>query len=587
MGRVRNGVTHEQTLAELQPLFSETVRESWAARPPKSDKKGTSFPDLRLAPGSQGFEGPRRDALPLLASSLAVAAAVLLIGCVNVGNLVLARTLSRRQELAVRMALGASRGRVVRQMLTEDLVMALMGAAAGTLAAFWGRGFLSWLPSSNASVVDASLGLPEIACAVTLAIVATTLLGIGPALRAARSTLSPHTHTFPRTRSVGRRSLVVLQVSVTLVLLVAGSLLLETLYNVSRIDPGFDSSNLLVFRINPNTQGEDSARTFQRLDVFQGAIRDVPGVRSATMSTMPMLAQAEWSASVADESGGEPRSAYIQGVGPAFFETMGIRLITGRPLTAADREGAVQVAVINESMARQVFNMTDPVGRRFRFVEGSDRDVPIEVVGVVRDVAYARVQDPPPPTLYRPYRQLPAGTMTFEVKTAADPLNIVSAVRAKVRQVDPAASVSGMKTLAQQIQETIALPRALALVTTGCALVGLGLACIGLYGLVSFDVLRKTREIGIRMALGASQQDVVRLVVRETVGVVLVGATLGLAAAMPAAIAARRLLYGVSLANPAAVVAAVSLLGLAASLAAYLPAKRACAVDPTTALRAD
>jgi hypothetical protein len=305
------------------------------------------------------------------------------------------------------------------------------------------------------------------------------------------------------------------------------------------------------------------------------------------MSTMPMLAQAEWSAAVADESGGEPRTAYIQGAGPAFFDTLGIALVKGRSFTTADREGAVNVAVINESMAKQVFGTADPLGRRFRFAEGPDRDAAIEVVGVVRDVAYARVQDTPPPTLYRPYRQLSPGPMTFEVRTAVDPLTLAGAVTEAARQVDPAASVARMKTLEQQILETSALPRALALITTACALVGLGLAGIGLYGLVSFDVLRRTREIGIRMALGATRRGVVRLVVRETAGVVLVGAVLGLAAAMPAAIAARKLLYGVSLANPLAVVSAVLLLGFAAGLAACLPARRACTVDPTTALRAE
>ena len=587
MGRLRQGVTPEQALAELQPLFSETVRESWSARPPSSDQKGTSFPELRLASGSQGFDGPRRDAVPLLAASLAVAAAVLLIACVNVGNLVLARTLSRRHELAVRMAVGASRGRVMRQMLTEGLVLALMGAAVGTFAAFWGGTLFSWLPSANTLVVDARLDLPVLVCAMALTIVATTILCIGPALRAARSTLAPHAHVYPRTRSVVRRSLVVLQVSVTLVLLVAGSLLLETLSNLGRIDPGFDSRNLLVFRIDANHQDSDRTRAFQRLEDIREALMRVPGVESPTMSTMPILAQAEWTASVTAESGGEPRSAYIQGVGPAFFETLGIVLVKGRRLTTADREGSAKVAVINESMARQVFSTTDPIGRRFRFVEGPDRDVAIEVVGVVRDVAYARVEESPPPTFYRPYRQLPTGPMSFAVRTAVDPLTVVSAVTTAVRQVDPRASLAALKTLDQQILETVALPRALAIVTTASALVGLSLACLGLYGLVSFDVARKTREIAIRVALGASRAGVVKLVVGDAFGVVLVGTTVGLAAAVPAAIAARKLLFGVSLANPFAVLAAVALLALAAGLAAYLPARRACSLDPTTALRVE
>jgi predicted permease len=585
MGRLRSGVTREQAFADVQRLFGDSVQQSWAART-QTSSKGTSMPQLGIMSGSQGLERPRRDAMPILASIFVVAGTILLIGCVNVANLVLVRTLTRRQELAIRAALGASRTRVLRQVFTESLLLALGGAVAGSVLAIWGRGFLSWLPSQQTPIVDAKIDWAVLLFAAGLSIAAAALFGFLPAVRATRGSLSLSVQPGQRQRrGIVRRSLVVGQVAISLVLLVVAALFVQSVANLGRVDVGFDTRNLLVFRVNPDFAGDKGVRAFQLYDDLTAAIQAVPGVRSTTMSVLPVLAQAEKSASVGPEGGGTASSAYIQGAGPNFFETMGIPVLRGRTLTPADREGAPRVAVINEAMAKQVFDDVNPLGRRFEFLDGPEQKVSMEVVGVVRDAAYARLQEAAPPTLYRPFRQMAPGGMTFEVRTEVEPLSLVPAVQQAVRRVDPALALAAMKSQEQQIGETIERPRTLALVTSACGVVGVLLACIGLYGIVSFDVTRRTSEIGIRMALGARRSDVVRLVLRETAVVVAVGTGIGLIAAVAAIISARSLFYGVSLANPIAVVAAAALLIAAAGVASFLPARRAAALDPTKALR--
>ena len=321
------------------------------------------------------------------------------------------------------------------------------------------------------------------------------------------------------------------------------------------------------------------------IETLSTEIGRIPGVRSTTMSVVPLLAQSEWSAMITGDSGKPARSAYIQGVGPNFFQTMGIPLIAGRVLSATDRDGAARVGVINQALARQLFEEASPIGRRFEFLEGADRGLRVEVVGVVRDAAYARLQEAHPPTLYLPHRQMSPSAMTFALRTAGEPLALAPAVRQAVGRVDPGLSVTGVKTQERQIRETIALPAALATVTSGFGIVALGLACLGLYGTVSFDVARRTREIGIRMALGARRPDVIRFVLGEMGTVVALGAGLGWAVAVAASTVVRGVLFHVAPANPVAMGGATLILAVAAGVAGYVPARRASSVDPTQALR--
>ena len=454
--------------------------------------------------------------------------------------------------------------------------------------AFWGRNFLAWLPATSTAIVDAQIDWRAIAFAASVCGVTAILCGLGPALRATRMDLilSMKAVALPR-RGVVRRSMVAAQVALSLAMLVAAAAFLQTLYNFARVDVGFLTDNLLIAHISPAAQSTDSGRTFQVLDDVLNKVREVPGVRGATMSLVPPLAQAELSGMVSADPGKPGTDVYLQVVGPDFFQTMEIPLVRGRDLSISDRQGAPRVAVVNEAMARRVFGNIDPIGREFQMLDGADRGVRVQVVGVVRNAAYARLQEAAPPTLYMPHRQLSPGPMTLEIRTAADPMTLVPAIRQAITQVDRSIVVSRVKSQAQQIQETIARPRAFALVTSACSIVGLALACLGLYGIVSFDVTRRTREIGIRMALGARQSDVIRFMLREVAVVVLIGVGLGAVLSIAATSAARGVLFGIAPGSPLATVVGVVVLTLAAGAAGYLPARRASSVDPTEALRSE
>ena len=588
MARLKPGVRREQAMADVERLFDDSARQSWAARPSSSTKPGTSKPRLGIMSGSQGTEAPRRDALPVLAAIAGVTIAVLVIACVNIASLVLVRTIDRRQELALRVSLGASRGQVLRHVLAESVVLALAGAALGIVFAFWGRNFLTWLPATSTVIVDAPIDWRVIAFAASVCGVTAILCGLGPALRATRTDLilSMKAAALPR-RGVARRSMVVAQVALSLALLVAAAAFLQTLYNFARVDVGFLTNNLLIARISPAAQSADSERTFQLLDDVLRRVREVSGVRGATMSLVPPLAQTELSGMVSADPGKPGTEVYIQVVGPDFFQTMEVPLVRGRDLSISDRHGAPRVAVVNEAMARGVFGSIDPIGREFQMLDGADRGVRVQVVGVVRNAAYARLQEAAPPTLYLPHYQLSPGPMTLEIRTAADPMTLVPAIRQAIAQVDHSMVISRVKSQAQQIQETIARPRAFALVTGACSIVGLALACLGLYGIVSFDVTRRTREIGIRMALGARQSEVIRFVLREVTVVVLIGVSLGAVLSIAATSAARGVLFGIAPGSPLATVVGVVVLTLAVGAAGYLPARRAASVDPTEALRSE
>ncbi|MEO7190971.1 MAG: ABC transporter permease [Vicinamibacterales bacterium] len=586
MARLKPGVRREQALADVERLFDQSARESWAARPTSSTKPGTSEPRLGIMSGSQGTEASRRDAMPVLTAMAGVTIGVLLIACVNIANLMLVRTLDRRQEIALRVSLGASRGRVLRHLLTESVVLALAGAALGIVFAFWGRNFLAWLPATSSAIVDAKIDWRAIAFATSLGGVTAILCGLAPALRATRMDLilSMKAVALPR-RGVVRRLLVAAQVTLSLVMLAAAAAFLQTLYNLARVDVGFVTDNLLLARISSAGPAADSRLTFQLYDEVLDKVRQVPGVRGATMSAVPPLAQAEWSAMVSADPATPGTDVYIQVVAPDFFQTMEIPMERGRDLSPSDREGAPRVAVVNEAMARTVFGSTDPIGREFQMLGDADRGVGVHVVGVVRNAAYARLQEAAPPTLYMPHRQLSPAPMTLEIRTAADPMTLVPAIRQAITRVDRSIVVSAVKSQAEQIQQTIARPRAFAAVTGACSIVGLALACLGLYGIVSFDVTRRTREIGIRMALGARQSEVIRFMLRDLALVVLIGVALGAVLSIAVTSAARGMFFGVAAGSPLATVVGVVVLTLAAGVAGYLPARRAASIDPTRALR--
>jgi predicted permease len=589
MGRLQPGVTRAQALTQLQSAFAETVRESWAARPADTPNPTRSeLPALRVRPGAQGPDDPRLDARDTLTPVFAVVAAILLIGCVNLATLLLVRASARRQEITVRATLGASRGRVIRQLITETLLLGVLGGIGGVVLAGWGKDFMSWLPGDEA-IVNARIDLRVLAFTAVLSGLTALLFGVGPALRATRPDLAPSLKASGQkggaTRGVATRALLVAQVAISLVLLVGAALLARTLHNLSRVDVGFDADNLLVFRIDPAREPGNPSRTFGQYDRIMAAIEAVPGVRSSTMSAMPLLARNEWEEPVQPDGGGRAQNAFIQIVRWNFLETMGMPLVAGRDLADSDTQGRTRVAVINETMARQLFGEPAPVGRHFQLVQGTDRGVAIEVIGVARDAKYASLEQPAPPTLFMPHEQVAPGGMTVEVRTIPDPLAVAPAIREAIRAVDPTLTSFQMQTQRQQIARTIGKPRVLAALTTVSGMIGLLLACVGLYGVVSYEAIRRTREIGIRVALGARRADVLRLVMRQTVAVVMIGAGIGIGLSLAASRVIGGALFGVAPSDPLAIGSAVSVLVGVALAASYLPARRASRLDPTQALR--
>ena len=587
MGRLQPGRTLQQVHAELRPLFEDSVRESWGLRPadtPNPTRRG--IPVLRVLPGSQGPDGPRRDAMQEIGVACAVVAMVLLIGCANVANLLLVRGLERRQELAVRLALGASRSRVVRQLLTESLVLAAAGGALGIVLAFWAKDFLTWLPSSSTPIVDASIDSRVLVFSCVLSLATAMLFGILPALRAVRVGLTARMTAHPW-RGFAGRALVVVQVAGCVMLLAAAGLALRTVRNLSAIDIGFDPDHLLVFRLDAGSgQRADDPRTEVYEDVA-AALDALPGVQSTTFSAVPLLARAQWSETVQADEGGTPKEAYFQGVRWNFVETIGISVLSGRSLSRSDHARASPVAVINETMARQVFDDPRAVGRHFQLLTGPRRKVHVEVVGIVTDTKYSSLEEEPRPIFYLPSAQLPPMAMTFELRTAVEPSGLVPLVREAVKRTVPGVAVLNVKTQDQQIAETIARPRALAAATSVFSAVGLFLACFGIYGVVSHDVTRRTREIGIRIALGARTGDLLRLVLTEVLVVAATGGALGVVLAINGMKVISSLLFAVSPSDPLTLTAAFFVLIAAAAAAALRPAQRITRLSMMDALRHD
>lgn len=588
MGRLKPGVTREQVFTQLQPFFNETVVASWAARGPETRDPGrTGMPIMRVLSGSQGPDGPSPGARNNLTIPFALSGIVLLIACVNVASLMLVRAANRRQEMTVRLALGASRARLIQQLLSESLVLAFAGAAAGLALASWANDALPRLLEDDV-VLATAIDLRALAFAAGLTTVAAFVFGLGHALRATRVGAMPWLEGGMRPggqRALIARTLIGVQVAASLVLLVGAGLLVRSVYNYGQVDVGFDARNLLVFQIDPRSSAGDPDAVLDLYERLTGAVEAVPGVQSVTLSAVPVVARSQWTQTVQAGPSGTPREVHIQSVRWNFFETLGMPLIAGRRLQAADTSDAPRVAVVNEALARQVFEEGAPIGRSLQFVDSRDGGVPIFVVGVVRDAKYSRLNEPAPPTLFMPYTQNTTGPMTVEVRTSGDALALTSGIRAAIRRVDPALPMIRVRTQEEQISDTFRDPRTFAMLAAAAGAIGLLLACIGLYGVVSFDARRRTSEIGIRIALGAQRSHVLRLVMGQTLWVVTMGTVAGLVLAASASRLIGNQLFGVQPFDIATMASATVLLVGITAVAVFLPASRAARLNPTQALR--
>ena len=586
-GRLKPGVSQQQASAALNVMFRQSIRGVLSSAPPEKT------PSVELRPGAKGLDYLRSEFSQPLFIVMSVVGLVLLIACANVANLLLARSTARRKETAVRMAMGAGRLRLIRQLLTESILLATLGGVLGVALAFWGGDLLLRLasPWETPLTLDIRPDAHILIFCAALSLLTGILFGLAPAVRATRLDASPVLKAGlgsgpGHPRWLLGKALVAGQVSISLLLLIGASMFVRSLQKLNSIDVGFKRENLLLFGVDASLSGYKDDRLIGLYQRLQESVEALPGVKSVSLSRHSLigngLSRSGMTIPGYEKRAGEEMLAYANLVGPGFFETMGIPILLGRGLTIRDNETAPRVVVINEALARRYFPNESAIGRRFSWHE---KDV--EIVGIARNAKYNDLRQAEPPTIYDPYLQNVGGIgrMVFVMRTAGDPVLTIRGVRAAIAAVDRNLPLYSVRTQVQQIDSALFQERLFAELTTCFGGLALLLASIGLYGVMSYTVARRTGEIGIRMALGAAKSDIARMVFREVLALVAIGLGVGL----PAALVCTRLIgnqfYGVSLSDPVSIAVAIGVLALVASLAGYLPARRAARIDPMAALR--
>jgi len=600
MGRLKPGMTVQQAELQLGLIMNQIATSFYEENPPgEDDEDRSNIPAIKLDSASRGMNESRARMTDPLFIALAISGIILLIACANVANLLLARSSVRQREIAVRLALGADRFRLVRQLLTESTLLSLSGGLLGVLFAHWaGNALLALLPMrfGRMAAIDLRLDLTVLAFTLGLALLTGILFGLAPALRTSGVNMVPALKESNSTSRNGgkvrlglNRSLLVAQVAMSLTLLIVAGLFVQTLRNLEKIELGFNPDNILLFRVDPTLNGYEGQRLADLYREVRRGIEAIPGVESATLSGNSLLRGSGWWSSVSVQGytpeEDERNSHYIHNAETNFLQTMQIPLLLGRDLEPRDNESAPKVAVVNESFAKHYFKGENPIGRRFGFGK-EENSGDIEIVGVTSDFQNTSLRDEPDPLIILPYAQVmrQLDSMTFSVRTNQDPASIVPAARQAVQRVDGNVPLFEVKSLKRQIEDSILQERQFAYLAGLFGLLALALTCIGLYGILSYAVVQRTREIGIRMALGARGNDVVRLIMREMF-LILIGAGIGLAAAMAGTRWIQSMLFGLTPADPAILLLATLIMILVAAASTYLPARRASQVDPLVALR--
>jgi predicted permease len=483
---------------------------------------------------------------------------------------------------------------LIRQFLTESLLLAICGAALGLFFANWGKEMLIAVHENPNVRIDLDLRLDARALAFTAVItgLTTILFGLLPALRSTRVSLTPAIKGAGRTPGSSRsrlgRGLLVVQVAMSVILLVGAGLFVRTAQNLYTMDFGFNTQNLLQFRVNPQLLGYEQPRVREIYEQMVSRIRSVPGVRDVTMSPGPLLSGSSEFGPVfvqgrqALSPGSEPTIHRVS-AGPDYFKTLEVPVILGRPLVESDNDSSPKVVVINESLAREQFPNENPIGRRLGLV--SARPAEFEIVGVVKDFRHWDLREGITGSVFVPYLQRPLRAMSFKVRTSGDPLAMVPAIRAAVREIDSNLPIFEIKTQIQQLEQTMQREILFARASSFFGALALLLSCIGLYGLMSHNVTRRTKEIGIRLALGARRGEVVKMVMHETLFMVLIGVVAGVAGSIALSRGLSAMLYGLTPNDPLTVMSSIALMLIVTAVAGYIPARRASRVDPIAALR--
>jgi putative ABC transport system permease protein len=588
IGRLQPGLTAKQAEAEMAPIAVQLAQQY----PDYNLDRG-----IRIIPLLEDTVGNVRPALLVLLGAVAL---VLLIACANVANLLLARAAARSREIGIRTALGASRVRIIRQLLAESLLLALLGGAGGLLLAWWGVDVLRALgPRNVPRLDDIQINTTVAAFTFALAIVSTVIFGLVPALQVSRANVSESLQQGSKGSTGGlhgtrvRGFLVVSQVSLSLLLLAGAGLLIKSFFNLRATSPGFEPRRLLVLdQVIPRVRYPEADQQRRFFDQLIPKLAAIPGVENVSGANPLPFGGNDSSSSftIAGQPpiapGNHPDASHLV-IMPGYFRAMKVPQRSGRDFDARDNEKSTTVAIVNETFVRRYLGPTDPIGQRILLDQASGADaVPLEIIGVVADTKQSELAAPPLPEFYQPFAQSPARRMWLVLRTATDGVaGMQTAITRLVHELDPDVFVGEATPMQNLLGQQLARPKFNMMLLGVFAAVAMVLAAIGIYGVIAYSVTQRTREIGIRMALGAQRTDMLGMVLRQSLTVVVIGIAVGLVAAFAATRLLASLLYGVGANDLLTYAAVVFLLGAAALLASYIPARRAMKVDPMIALR--
>jgi predicted permease len=599
MGRRKPELSLAQTEAAINAAYRPLLQEQLLTITGWDEKKREQFLSKKvlLLPGAKGRSTLQNDSGQPLTALFVMVVLVLLIACTNVANLLLAQGAARQRELAIRTAMGASRGRMIRQLLAESLLCALAGGALGLVLGAWLMTLLTPFVASNLGIkgLSTSLDVSVLSFALGATLASGIFFGLIPAWRVTRNAIAQTLKDQASTSSAGgshvgaRKMLVSGQVAFTLLLLAGAFLFVRTLSNLRKQNLGLRTENVISFSISPILNGYDTARSIALIDQLRARMASVPGVSAVGASEIGTLTGTDMGANVTIEGSkdlsSEDSHINYDPVSPSYFSTLGVPLLSGREFNDGDAAGKPKVAVISETMVKKYFAGRNPFGLHFAFGGGTVKP-DIEIVGVVKDVKQAHVHDPDVPYIYLPYAQRPhIREMTFYAYTQQQPLLMTAALRNEVRALDPNLPIYNVKTLEQVVDEDLFGQRIVAWLSAGFGTLAALLAAMGIYGVLAYLVVQRTREIGIRMALGAETAHVRFLIVKEVGTMVLLGIAVGIPLAYALAKFSESLLFGVHAGDPRIYALGIALIALIALAACYLPARRATRVDPLVALR--
>jgi predicted permease len=596
--RLKPDVSLEQATAAINGQYRAIVNDVEAKlQQGMSDQTMARFKakQITVADGYRGQSSLHEEASTPLAMLLGVTAFVLLIACANIANLLLARGAGRAAEMAVRLSIGANRRQLVMQLLTESLLLSFCGAVAGLLVARWTLvGIGSMLPAEAVQTIDMSIQPSAILFSAALALGTGLLFGFFPAVYSTRpdlvSTLKNQAGQPSGARAAKRfrASLATVQVALSMMLLVCAGLFIKSLYNVSRVDLGLKLDNVMTFRVSPELNGYTTEQSVAFFERVEDALAAIPGVTSVTAGMVPLLSGSNWGNSVrvqGFEAGPDTDTeARFNQTAPDYFRTLGVPLLAGREFTRADAKATPKVALVNEAFAKK-FNLgRDAVGKRMS--QGVGNKLDIEIVGLVPNAKYSEVKQVIPPQYFVPYRQAErVGRISFYVRTALDAEQLLPTIQPVIAKLDPNLPIEELRTMPQQIDENVFLDRVMSTLSASFAVLATLLAAVGLYGVLAYTIAQRTREIGLRMALGADRSRVRGMVLKQVGWMTIIGGIVGLAGAIGLGRAAKSLLFELEGHDPTVLVAAAVLLTLVALGAGFVPAQRASNIDPMRALR--